>query len=340
MTQTNEDKQLSWHQQRWQFGTLTELQPGTKTAGLIEHGTFADGTPLQSPLHVLIGAEVGPVLYVQAAVHGDEVNGVETVRRVVTSTDPKQMRGILLAVPITNGPGFLRHQRRNPFDEEDMNRIWPGKANGMISQQMAHHFYDQAIRHAQYVIDLHTANRNTLLHVVYGRGDSASRKMAETFGLELLLEEDISKELEQARFTGKLRNVLTAGGVPAITPELGGNDVFEEEHIVLGVRGVTNVMKYLGMLEGDVVPPDGPQITLYGSHLDKVYANQGGIWVAQVHGGERVRKSQPLGVIYSLRTFEILDCPVAPYDGYVLGTADVPIVNIGDSLTAICRVDD
>ena len=137
MTQANEHKQLPWHQQRWQFGSLAGLEPGTKAAGLIEHGTFADGTPLQSPLHVLIGAEAGPVLYVQAAVHGDEVNGVETVRRVVTAADPEQMRGILLAVPITNGPGFIRHQRRNPFDEEDMNRIWPGKADGMISQHMA-----------------------------------------------------------------------------------------------------------------------------------------------------------------------------------------------------------
>ena len=339
MTQANEHKQLPWHEQQWQFGSLTGLQPGTRAAGLIEYGSFADGTPLQGPLHVLVGAEAGPVLYVQAAVHGDEVNGVEVVRRVVTGVDPEQMRGVLLAVPVTNGPGFVRHQRHNPFDEEDMNRIWPGKAGGMISQQMAYHLYDKAIRHAQYVIDLHTANRNTLLHVVYGRGDSASRKMAEIFGLEVLLEEDISKELEQARFTGKLRNVLTASGVPAITPELGGNDFFEEEHIALGVRGVTNVMKYLSMLEGDVVPPDKPQITLYGSHLDKVYANQGGIWVAQVQSGERVRTNQPLGVIYSIRTFEAVERPTAPYNGYVLGTADVPIVNIGDSLTAICHVD-
>jgi predicted deacylase len=110
----------------------------------LEHGSFADGTPLQSPLHVLIGAEAGPVLYVQAAVHGDEVNGVETVRRVVTSTDPEQMRGILLAVPIKNGPGFVHHQRRNPFDKEDMNRIWPGKADGMISQHMAYNFYQSS----------------------------------------------------------------------------------------------------------------------------------------------------------------------------------------------------
>src|SRR5439155_23720391 len=137
-----------------------------------------------------------------------------------------------------------------------------------------------------------------------------------------------------------LMNVLTDRGVPANTPELVGNDVFKEDHIVMGVRGVTNVMKYLGMLERDVVSPDRPQITLYGSHLDNVYANQGGIWVPQVQGGERVRTSQPLGVIYSLRTFEIIERPTAPYNGYVLGTSAVHIVNIGDSLTAICRVDD
>ena len=220
-----------------------------------------------------------------------------------------------------------------------MNRIWPGKQGGMTSQQMAYHLYNHAIRHAQYVIDLHTANCNTLLHVVYGRGDTASRTLAEVFGLEVLLEEEVSKELEQARFTGKLRNVLAARGVPAITPELGGNDFFEEEHIALGVRGVTNVMKYLGMLPGDIVPPNAPQITLYGSHLDKVRASQGGIWVAQVRAGEQVRKDQPLGVIYSIRTFEVVERLTAPYDGYVMGTADVPIINIGDSLTAICRVD-
>ncbi len=112
----------------------------------------------------------------------------------------------------------------------------------------------------------------------------------------------------------------------------------EEENITLGVRGVTNVMKHLGMLEGGVIRPDRPQITLHGSHLDEVWARQGGIWVAQVKAGERVHKDHPLGHIYSLRTFESVEVPVAPYDGYVLGTADVPVVNLGDALVNICRL--
>src|SRR6266851_4545709 len=109
--------------------------------------------------------------------------------------------------------------------------------------------------------------------------------------------------------------------------------------IVLGVRGVTNVMKYLGMLEGGIVPPARPQVTIYGSHLDKVRASRGGIWVAEVKAGERVRKGQGLGHIYSIRTFEVTERLSAPYDGFVLGTADMPIINIGDALVAICRLE-
>jgi predicted deacylase len=336
--QMSEHEQLPWNERRWNIGSLVGLSAGSKEAGIISHGTFADGTPLQNVVHVLVGGEAGPVLYVQAAVHGDEVNGVEVLRRVVTSLEPQQMKGVLIVVPVVNGPSFMQHQRRNPFDIEDMNRVWPGSATGSISQQMANNLYRQAIRHAQYVIDLHTANSNTLLHVVYGQGDEKSRRLAEVFGLEVLLEEEITEDLRRSRFTGKLRNTLTAQGVTAITPELGGNNRFEEGHIKLGERGVLNVMKYLGMIQGEVVPPDKPQITLYGSHLDKVKGSQGGIWIAQVRAGDRVSKGQLLGYIYALGTFEVVEKLVAPYDGYVLGTADVPIVNIGDGVANVCKL--
>lgn len=338
MSLVEQDEQ-PWHERTWHIGTITDARAGTRRAGLIEHGSYADGTPAQTPVHILVGAAEGPVLYVQAGVHGDEVNGVEVVRRIVTSTQPSQLHGTLIAVPVANGPGFLHHQRRNPFDEEDMNRIWPGNIRGLTSQQMVYNLYMQAVRHAQYVIDLHTANSNTVLHVVYGRGDEASRKMAKVFGLDVLLEEAVDQELQQARFTGKLRNTLTAEGIAAITPELGGNLYFEESNIVRGVRGVTNVMKYLGMIEGSIEPPEGQQITLYGSHLDKVRAKQGGIWVAEVRAGMKVSKGQSLGHTYSIRTFEAVESPIAPYDGYVTGTADVPTVNIGDALVSICRLE-
>ena len=338
--QQPEHKQIPWHERQWQIGTVVGLRSPGKAISFIEHGSTADGTALQSAVHVIVGAQEGPVLYVQAAIHGDEVNGVEVLRRLVTELEPNTLHGVLIAIPIANGPGFIQHRRRNFFDEEDMNRVWPGKESGSISQQIAFHLYQQAIRHADYVVDLHTASSNTLLHVVYGQGDEKSRKLAEVFGLEVLLEEAIDDDLRRSRFTGKLRNVLTERGVPAITPELGGVNSLEEEHIVLGVRGMTNVMKHLGMLDGEVAPPEQTQITLHGSHLDEVWAQQGGIWIAQVKAGEQVQRGQLLGYIYSARTFEIVEEATAPYDGYVLGLTDIPVINTGDALVNICRLGD
>ena len=338
--QQPESKQIPWQERQWQIGTVVGARPPGKAMGFIEHGSSADGTALQSAVHVLVGAQEGPVLYVQAAIHGDEVNGVEVLRRLVTGLDPSTLRGVLIVIPIANGSGFTQHSRRNFFDEEDMNRVWPGKESGSMSQQIAFHLYQQAIRHADYVVDLHTASSNTLLHVVYGQGDEKSRKLAEVFGLEVLLEEAIDDDLRRSRFTGKLRNVLTERGVPAITPELGGTNCLKEEHIVLGVRGMTNVMKHIGMLDGEVALPEQPQITLRGSHLDEVWAQQGGIWIAQVKAGERVQQGQRLGYIYSVRTFEIMEWVTAPYDGYILGLTDIPVINTGDALVNICHLEN
>ena len=339
MTITTNTNEANWPSRQWQIGSITTSEPGSRTSGLIEHGSTADGATLQTPVHLLVGAEAGPVLYVQAAVHGDEVNGVEVLRRVVSSLNPKEMRGALIVVPVINGTGFVHHHRRNGFDMEDMNRVWPGKSNGQASAQIVYHLYQQAVRHAQYVIDLHTANSQTLLHVVYGHDDAGSRKMAEVFGIEILLEEAVNADLKAARFDGKLRNVLTSGGVAAITPELGGNNTFEEKHIELGVRGVTNVMKHLGMLAGEIVPPDRPQITLLGSHQDGVRATHGGLWHHKIQPGDRVKAGQVIGETYSIRTFEIVETQYAPADGFVLGIADVPIVNIGDRVANICRTE-
>jgi uncharacterized protein len=338
--QQPESKQLPWHERQWQIGTVGGLRAPGKATGFIEHGSSADGTSLQSAVHVLVGPQEGPVLYVQAAIHGDEVNGVEVLRRLLLELDPISLRGVLIVVPVANGPGFIHHRRRNGFDEEDMNRVWPGKEHGSMSQQIAFHLYHHAIRHADYVVDLHTASSNTLLHVVYAQGDERSRKLAEVFGIEVLLEEAIDDDLRRSRFTGKLRNVLTERGVPAITPELGGANCLEEEPIVRGVRGMTNVMKHLGMLNGEVVPPEQPHVTLRGSHLDEVWAQQGGIWIAQVKAGERVQQGQRLGSLYSVRTFETVEWVTAPYDGYILGLTDTPVINTGDGLVNICRLGE
>ena len=109
---------------------------------------------------------------------------------------------------------------------------------------------------------------------------------------------------------------------------------------MLGVRGMTNVMKHIGMLSGEVASPERPQITLRGSHLDEVWAQQGGIWIAHVKAGERVQQGQRLGYIYSVRTFETVELVTAPYNGYILGLTDIPVINTGDALVNICRLGE
>ena len=339
MQQPQAQSDLPWHARQWTAGSAVG-RPGTKTVGIIEHGSTADGSVLQNAVHLVVGREEGPVLYIQAAVHGDEVNNVEVLRQVLGSLDPEQMRGVLMVIPVVNGPAFLARRRQNPIDREDMNRVWPGEKDGSTSSQMAYNLYQQAIRHAQYVIDLHTASSNYLLHVVYGAGDAASRKLAEVFGLEVLLEEEVDQKLKEARFQGKLRNVLNALSIPAITPELGGTNRIEPANVALGVRGVTNVMKHLGMLTGEVIPPERPQITLRGSHLDDVISTKGGFWISQVKVGDRVRRGDVLGHVYSLLTFEVAETIFAPYNGYILGGPDSPVINFGDDVANLCLIQE
>ena len=152
--QQPESKQISWHERQWQIGTVVGLHPSSKALGFIEHGSSADGTSLQSAVHVLVGAQEGPVLYVQAAIHGDEVNGVEVLRRLVTELDPTSLRGVLIVVPIANGPGFIQHRRRNFLDEEDMNRVWPGKESGWISRANSLSHVSTSYLSRRLVIDL------------------------------------------------------------------------------------------------------------------------------------------------------------------------------------------
>ncbi|HEX7736588.1 MAG TPA: succinylglutamate desuccinylase/aspartoacylase family protein [Ktedonobacteraceae bacterium] len=328
---------LPWRERQWTVGSAAGVRAGTRAAGVITHGTTADGTVLQNALHLLVGSEEGPVLYVQAAVHGDEVNNVEALRQVLGSLDPRQMRGVLIAIPVINGPAFLARRRQNPIDREDMNRVWPGKRDGSTSSQMAYNLYQQAIQYANYVIDLHTASSNYLLHVVYGAGDDASRELAKVFGLEILLEEEVDQKLKEARFQGKLRNVLNARGIPAITPELGGTNRIEPANVALGARGITNVMKHLGMLEGQIVLPEHRQITLHGSHLDHVMATKGGFWIPQIAVGNQIHKGDVLGHIYSLLTFDVAEIILAPYNGYVLGMPDSPVINFGDDVVTLSQ---
>lgn len=317
-------------------GTASAKQ-GERAFGVIEAGTLADGAPVEIPVVIINGGSTGKRLFVGAAVHGVEVNPMEALRRVVLEIDPAAVTGQIVAVIVTNILAFRHHTRRTPFDNEDMNRVWPGNPAGTISERMAHAVYEQAVKGSDMLIDLHTGYSTMVTHTVFGEGDAASEELARVFGTEYLLMEEQDEEWRQSRFAGKLRNVAAAEGIPAITPELGGFSRFEGNQIQSGVLGLWNVLGHYGFYRCDVVRP-GRQV-LIRNHLTRVLANHGGVFVPTVRPGNDVWETQELGFIYSPRDFSVVETVRAPFDAIVVFHAEDPVVNTGDTVFNLGKRD-
>lgn len=306
---------------------------GEKAFGFLPVGTLADGSPIEIPVVVLSGAEDGPRLFVQSVVHGSEINPLEAMRRVVTELDPSRLRGTLIAVLIANVIAFQHRERRTVFDGEDMNRVWPGRADGRLSERMAFAIYEHAVKGCDAVVDLHTGYSTMLTHVVYGEGDAGSEELARVFGTEYLLMEERDEEWEEMRFAGKLRNVAAADGLPAITPELGGAARFEEERIASGVTGVRNVLVHYGMIEGQLQRPS--RQIIIRNHLTRVLADHGGVFTPSVRLGDELAAGQTIGIIYSARDFRVLQEVRSPAEAVLLSYAENPVVHTGDAVAML-----
>lgn len=307
-----------------------EAKAGTTAYGAIQVGSLADGSDVDVPFVLVNGASDGPRIFIQAAVHGVEVNPIESVRRVITELEPDELRGQIVAVTVANPLGFRHHDRRNITDREDVNRVWPGREDGGMAERIAYLIYEQAVRGSDLVVDLHTGYSTMITHTVFAEGDPASEQLARCFGTEYLIMEEQDEDWERARFSGKLRSVANADGIPAITPELGGHSKFEGNQIQSGVMGLTNVLVRYGFIRGDVIAPHR-QITIR-YHLTRVTASLGGIFVATVRPGQEVWETQELGYIYTPGNFEIVETVRAPFDSVVVYHAENPVVNTGDTL--------
>ncbi|CAN5634144.1 succinylglutamate desuccinylase/aspartoacylase family protein [soil metagenome] len=317
-------------------GTL-EAAPGTREYGVLNAGTLADGSPVEIPVVAINGASEGRRLFIQAAVHGVEVNPIESLRRVMKDIDPHEVKGQVVAVILANPLGFRHHDRRNIVDREDINREWPGRSDGGLSERIANMIFESAVRGSNLVVDLHTGYSTMITHTVFGEDDPASEDLARCFGTEYLIMEEKDEDWQRAGFAGKLRNVAAAEGIPAITPELRGFSRFEGNEIQSGVMGLMNVLVRYGFVRGDVIAPR--RQVVIRNHLTRVTANFGGVFVASVRPGQEVWETQELGYIYSPRNFDIVETVRAPFDSIVVFHAENPVVNTGDTLVNLGKLD-
>lgn len=285
-------------------------------------------TPVSLPVTVVRGVQAGPTLFVSAAMHGDEIIGVEIIRRVLQQITPDTLCGTVLAVPVVNVLAFL-HQSRYLPDRRDLNRSFPGSEKGSLAARLAHRFVSEVVNKSDYGIDLHTGavHRPNFPHIRADLSNAENVRLAKAFGAPLFLD---SRPTE-----GTLRALTTARGMPVLLFEASEALRFDEHCIAVGVQGVINVMTEVGML------PPMARPTTYAPVFAKadtwVRAPVSGILRSGVTLGATVRTGDVLGVIGD--PFGESETPVqASATGVIIGRANNPLTYEGEAVFHIAKV--
>jgi predicted deacylase len=292
---------------------------------------LSNHTPLTMPVHVIHGRRAGPNLFVSAAIHGDEILGVEVIRRLLGMPAVARVRGTLMLIPIVNIYGFLAHSRYLP-DRRDLNRSFPGSARGSLASQLAHVFMTEIVARADLGIDLHTGavHRTNLPQI---RGDlsiRSVREVARAFRTPLILHSNIRD--------GSLRQAAQDAGKDLLIYEAGEALRFDETAVRFGVKGVLGVMRHLDMIPERAFRPSR-RAPVFASSSHWLRAPASGMFRARRGLGDAVDEDEVIGIVsdpFGEKEVELR----ARAAGVILGRSNLPVVNQGDALVHVGRVFD
>ena len=217
------------------------VKPGNRITTNIPVAHLHTHTEMTIPVHVIHGRKEGPVLFVSAAIHGDEILGVEIIRRLVQYKKLRQIRGTLLAVPVVNVYGFIHHSRYLP-DRRDLNRFFPGSETGSLASRLAHIFITEIVEKSTHGIDIHTGSnhRINLPNIRARLDDPDTLQLAEAFGAPVIIDANVRD--------GSLRQAVMEMRIPILLFEAGEVLRFDELAARAGIRGILSVMCRIGML--------------------------------------------------------------------------------------------
>lgn len=301
----------------------TEIRPGTKQKLASMPMNDFVGMRMAVPVWIARGAKPGKTLAVTAGIHGDELNGVEIARRVFVETDPQELSGTLVVLPLLNRHGFLAGNRYMS-DRRDLNRAFPGSPKGSSASIIAHSIFKPVILRSDALIDLHTASdtRINLPQIRTNLKSPAALALAENFGDGVVLNDDGPE--------GSLRRSALDAGIPSIIYEAGGVLVLEPAEIERGVKGVKNVMRHLGMLPPSAATPEKATVYRKTSWL-RVPQGAAGMFLTTLKPGDEVKQGDTLGKVVDPLSDK--ETPIlSPWDGVIIGMEKPNVVYSGDAL--------
>ena len=307
----------------------TCIEPGTRATVDLPISTLSDHTPVTMSVHVIHGKKPGPTMFVSAGIHGDEVIGVEILRRLLRTKSLSSLRGTLMVVPIVNAFGFHNHSRYLP-DRRDLNRCFPGSPKGSLASRLAHDFMRHVVERCSFGIDLHSAaiHRTNLPQIRVSGTSPEKMKLARAFGAPVIL--------TSALRDGSLRASARDLGIDVLLYEAGEGLRFDEMYVRAGVAGILRVMATREMLPPRSVTPAKASSILCNSSK-WVRAPAGGLLRAFKSEGDVVTAGELLAAVSDPFGENEVDL-FASFDGIIVGRAVMPIVNEGDAIYHIAEV--
>ena len=295
-----------------------EVEPGTSTRLGWTPGIAIAGLETPVPVLVINGEQAGKTFCLTAAIHGDELNGIEVVRRVIYEIDPKKLKGRVIGVPIVNLQGFQRHSRYL-VDRRDLNRYFPGAPQGSLASRIAYSLFNEVITHCDALIDLHTGSqRRTNLPQL--RADMENPQAVEftEFFDDIVVVHSPGK-------AGMLRWAASEQGIPAVTLEIGESNRLQEKQVEVGVKSINSLLDRMDMYDRLFTWGD-PEPVYYQTTW--VRAERGGILFSVAELGDHVEKGDVLGNVTDPITNQVSSIE-APYDGRIIGMAVNQVVMPG-----------
>jgi len=306
------------------------LERGTSTTLNIELPKLYN-TPTHLRIHVLRGKKEGPVIFVSATIHGDELNGIEIIRRFKKLNILKKLRGTIILVPVVNVYGMMNLSRYLP-DRRDLNRSFPGSSKGSLAARVAKIFFDEVVTKCDLGIDLHTASihKSNLPQIRTNIENEYTFSLAQAFGAPVILHSSLRD--------GSLRAAAQEAGVPILLYEAGEALRFNEKGIRIGVKGLVNVLRANNMLPKRLKTPK-QKMPIVTKNSKWIRSTESGMIRTIKELGETVVSDEIIAYIdepLGEQSFPVL----APFDGIIIGKSEIPLIQEGDAVFHIAKFKD